>query len=121
QVRVLPRELSNPQRPNRFPTPSFRPRALVTVSLRFRVPFRGSGRPTPGRASHRRGFAPARGRSAQPLGVAQGRLAEEPPVLPAEVRRIVVAHPVSGGRGVDIAGEEEPPGLLQPELLLRSE
>jgi len=35
------------------------------------------------------------------------------------VRRIIVAHPVSGGRGVDIAGEEETPGLLQPELLLK--
>ena len=31
QVRVLPRELSNPQRPNGFQTPSLRPPALVTV------------------------------------------------------------------------------------------
>ncbi len=30
-VRVPPRELSNPQHPNRFPTPRFRPPALVTV------------------------------------------------------------------------------------------
>jgi hypothetical protein len=35
------------------------------------------------------------------------------------VRRVIVAHPVSGGRGVDIAREEEPPRFLQPELLLK--
>src|SRR6266545_5690425 len=54
----------------------------------------------------------------QPLDVAHGRLTEEPLVLPAELRRIVVADPVSSGRGVEVAGNEESPGLLQPQLLL---
>src|SRR5216117_3498589 len=80
---------------------------------------RGAGPSARPRPSSRRGLEPGRGRAAQPLDVAQGRLAEEPLVLPAEVRRIAVTHPVSGGRGVDIAGEKQPPGLLQPELLLK--
>jgi len=66
-----------------------------------------AGPSAPPRPSSRRVFEPGRGRASQPIDVAHGRLAEEPLVLPAEVRRIVVTHPVSGGRGVEIAGEED--------------
>ena len=57
-------------------------------------------------------------RALQPLDVTHGRLAKRLLVHPAEVRPIVVAHAVSGGRGIGIAGEEESPGLLQAELPL---
>src|SRR5439155_1261224 len=57
-------------------------------------------------------------RPSQPLDVSNGRLAEKLPVFPGEVRRLLVTHPISGPRGVHVAGKEEPPGFLQPKLLL---
>jgi len=44
--------------------------------------------------------------ASQPLDVAHRRLTEEPLVLPAELRGIVVADPVASGRSVELAGDE---------------
>ena len=54
----------------------------------------------------------------QPLDIAPGGLAEQLLVLAIEMGRIVIAHAVSGARDVDLTAEQEPTGLLQPELLL---
>src|SRR3712207_2274124 len=50
--------------------------------------------------------------------IAQRRRAEEPLVLAAEVRGVVVAHAVAGARRVEALTEHQPAGLLQPQLLL---
>ena len=42
----------------------------------------------------------------QPLDVAHGRLTEEPLVLPAKLRGIVVPDLVASGRSVELAGDE---------------
>src|SRR5215218_10111915 len=57
-------------------------------------------------------------RLTQPLHVPHGGLSEQPLVLPAELRGVVVAHPVAGTGGIQVLAEHEAPGLLEPELLL---
>lgn len=47
-----------------------------------------------------------------------GGLSEQPLVLPAELRGVVVAHPVASAGGIQILAEQDAPGLLETELLL---
>src|SRR5215204_2629855 len=54
----------------------------------------------------------------QPFHVAHRRCAEEPLVLPVEVRSVRVAHAVAGACGIEILTEHETAGLLEPHLLL---
>src|SRR5215217_6364002 len=54
----------------------------------------------------------------QPLRVAHRRRAEEPLVLPGELRRVAVAHAAAGAPGVEILTEHEAAGLLQAHPLL---
>src|SRR5205823_158092 len=69
----------------------------------------GSGSETGGLSPRRR---------AQPLHVPHGRLAEQPLVLAAELRGVVVAHPQAGAGGIQVLAQQEAPRLLEPELLL---
>src|SRR3954451_9084573 len=55
---------------------------------------------------------------AQPLHVPHGGLSEQPLVLPAELRGVVVAHPGAGAGRVQVLAEHDAPGLLEPEVLL---
>ena len=57
----------------------------------------------------------------EPLDVADRRRPELPLVVAAEVRRVVVPDPVPRRRRVDVPGDQEPPGLLEPDLLLELE
>jgi hypothetical protein len=47
-----------------------------------------------------------------------GGLSEQPLVLAAELRGVLVAHPVAGTGGIQVLAEHQAPGLLEPELLL---
>src|SRR4051794_375287 len=45
-------------------------------------------------------------------------MSEQPLVLPAELRGVVVADAVAGAGGVEVLAEEEAAGFLEAELLL---
>src|SRR6185295_13852249 len=62
-----------------------------------------------------------RGGLSQSLHIAYRGLAEEPLVLAAEVRGVVVAHPVPGARGVEPLAQHEAARFLEPQLLLKLE
>ena len=54
----------------------------------------------------------------QPFHVAHRRQAEEPFVLPIEVRGIIITHAVGGTCRVEVLAEHKPAGLLEPQPLL---
>ena len=54
----------------------------------------------------------------QPFDIPHRRLAEVALVLAAEVRRVLVPDPEARLGGVEVLAQHQPPGLLEPKLLL---
>jgi hypothetical protein len=59
------------------------------------------------------------GRFTQQFHVAKRRFAEEPFVIPAEVRGVFVAHPEAGLCRVEVFAEHQTASLMKPQLLLK--
>src|SRR4051812_4308687 len=55
---------------------------------------------------------------AQSLHVPHWWLSEQPLVLPAELRGVLVADAIPRTPGIQVLTEEQAPGLLEPEVLL---